>query len=389
MLHTLAKYNRRAFWWLALLAIAMTPAAPVSAVESGGVGGRPAYPKAGNPRSESIFIFAVEPGKTSGDGVRINNNTGTTKSIDIYSVDSQASSGGAFACAQKVDEPHAAGSWVELGKTQITLGPQSNEIIPFTLTVPKDTASGEYNGCIVIQEANQTPTAAGNGIALSFRSAIRVAVTVPGDLKKGLFFTGLESRSGEDGKRVVSVSAKNQGNVSLDADIAITLRSVLWTTVRKVGGTFPILANSQSDLNFDTIDPFWGGFYFLRAEASYNPDPGAGIGTGSKTAHVTKRRILFVKPKPLAAVTELLLLTVLVAAAAWSVRRRRFKRQAYRLWTPHRVQPGEHLKTLADSRGIAWQSLARINKIRPPYVLHPGDTIKIPPPKKRPPKTRK
>lgn len=33
----------------------------VEAIEYGGFGGRPAYPRADNPRTESIFIHTLEP----------------------------------------------------------------------------------------------------------------------------------------------------------------------------------------------------------------------------------------------------------------------------------------------------------------------------------------
>ncbi len=34
----------------------------VEAIEYGGFGGRPAYPRADNPRTESIFLYTLEPG---------------------------------------------------------------------------------------------------------------------------------------------------------------------------------------------------------------------------------------------------------------------------------------------------------------------------------------
>jgi hypothetical protein len=385
---TIKTMYRIGLWALAVLALTLTVIPSAQAVESGGIGGRPAYPKAGNPRSESIFIFTLESGRRGDDGVRINNNTDAEKSIDVYAVDSQVSSGGAFACAQKVDEPHSVGSWIKLEQNQVTLSPKKSEIIPFSLAVPKRTASGEYNGCIVVQEASQKPTAAGNGIALSFRSAIRVAVTVPGDLKKGLLFTRLDSQQTEGDKRVISISLKNQGNVSLDTDVDVTIRSVLWTTMRKVGGTFPVLANGQSDFNFDTTDPFWGGVYFLRARAAYNPDPRAGIGSDDKLAHVTKTKILFTKPKPLAALIELLVVAIFIGAGVLLIKRKRFKREAHSTWVPYRVKEAEHLKHIADRHGIPWQQLASVNKIKPPYTLHKGSVIKIPPPKPSPKKRK-
>lgn len=57
--------------------------------------------------------------------------------------------------------------------------PGTNEIIPFTITVPKNASVGEHNGCILIQEKKNSPKEDQAGMSLSVRTGIRVAVTVP------------------------------------------------------------------------------------------------------------------------------------------------------------------------------------------------------------------
>jgi hypothetical protein len=76
----------------------------VFAIEYGGFGGRPAYPQASNPRTESIFIHIIEPGEEKKDAVRVINNTQETKILSIYATDSTPSTGGAFACKQFSEE---------------------------------------------------------------------------------------------------------------------------------------------------------------------------------------------------------------------------------------------------------------------------------------------
>src|SRR5687768_8632801 len=83
-----------------VVGLLMLLTAPVSAIEQGGLGGKPAHPKEDNPRSQSIFVHTLDAGTESRDGVQVINNTAETKSVLVYAVDSQISSGGAFACAQ-------------------------------------------------------------------------------------------------------------------------------------------------------------------------------------------------------------------------------------------------------------------------------------------------
>lgn len=364
--------------WAALIIVAgVVMASPASAVESGGIGGRPAKPDPNNSRTESIFVFDLAAGSTAKNVVKIFNNSGTEKTIGIYAVDSQISSGGSFACAQKVEEKRDVGSWIKLDKNIVTLPAAGSEEIGFTLVVPVNAPGGEHNGCIVIQEENQTPVAAGNGIALSFRSAIRVAATIDGDLKKGLQFTKLDTRRDKGDKRIITPGLRNSGNVSLDTDIDARIKSVFGTTVRKTGGEFPILAGGESEFNFDTTEPFWGGVYFLTAKAHYNSDPAAGLGKGEKSASITKTQILLTTPKPLAAVTEALVFLAVVGGGAYFWRRRRQHKQWRTIGKVYVVKEGETLQQIAERFSLPWKTIARINQLKAPYHLEAGDRLRL------------
>ncbi len=122
------------------------------AIEYGGLGGRPAFPQEDNPRTDSIFVHTAEPGTVIEEGVRVVNNKQETKTALVYATDSTPSTGGAFACEQMSDTKDTVGAWIQLEKSEVTLEPGTNELVPFTITIPAHASVGEHNGCIVIQE---------------------------------------------------------------------------------------------------------------------------------------------------------------------------------------------------------------------------------------------
>lgn len=52
---------------------------------------------------------------------------------------------------------------------------------------------------------------------------------------------------------------------------------------------------------------------------------------------------------------------------------------AGRGWQSYRVKPGDTLVSLATARGSHWKTIARVNRLRQPYVITAGDELKLPP----------
>lgn len=360
---------------LAALALCLALPASAGAIDNGGIGGKPANPRADNPRSESIFVYELEPGEGVEDGVQIMNGTDQTKTVLVYAVDSQIASGGAFACDQAVDKPISVGSWVSVEEDQVTLGPGEKQIVNFDVDVPKDASPGEHNGCIVMQDTDRQRSSEGGGIVLSMRSAIRVAVTVPGEIQKGLALigTGIEARSGQ--KVMMSVSLRNSGNVSLDTSLEVKLMYALGPTAVNAGGSYPVLSGSEARFNFEGERPFWGGWFRLVADARYNDNPDASIGEGQLNANVGKTAWVFIAPAPAAAAIEGAAAVLLAGVAVIFVRRRLVHKKAMSRATRYQVQPGENLHTIAEKYKMSWKLLARINKLKPPYQLRTGQSI--------------
>lgn len=356
--------------------LAVSAASPVVA-DQGSLGGRPANPRADNPRTKSIFIHELAPGKEAADGVQIINGTSETKKVMVYAVDSQLASGGSFACAQAADKPISVGAWVAMSKSQITLAPGTRQVVDFTIKVPRDASPGEHNGCIVIQDTERQRVAEGGGIVLSMRSAIRLAVTVPGDIKKGLVFTGVGVQARGSDKVLMSASLRNSGNVSLDSQLDVRLKYALGASAASAGGSFPVLSASEAKFNFEGSRPFWGGWYRLVAKAQYNNTPSAVLGEGALNASAEQTSWVFISPQPVAAAIEGATVGFAAVGAGVYAQRRLIKRKAMSHAARHTVEANENLHTIAERYHISWKLLARINKLKPPYQLTPGQSIVV------------
>lgn len=346
------------------------------AVEYGGVGVNPANPDPSNPRTQSIFVYTLDPGASKQDAVRVVNNSSTEKTINIDIVDSEISTGGALACKQTVEPKKEVGSWAKLQKTQVKVGALKSETVSFDLTVPKSASVGEHNGCLVVQDATAAPQKTDQaGVSLSFRSALRMSVTVKGDVFSNLVFTGL-SHQAKGKNELIHPFVKNDGNVSVDASIQVALKDILGRTVSSTNGAYPILAHSTADWNFEVKRPFWGGYYKVSSTATYPADPTKALGVvqQQKKTAVGPTKWAWVNPAPLALVIEVAVVLAGVSVALWLL----YRRKVTANWQKYKVSKSDTLESLAKSHGVNWRHVARVNKIRAPYQLEADSWIYLP-----------
>ncbi len=346
--------------------------------DSATIGGRPANPRDDNPRSKSIFVYSLEPGQSVKDAVQIFNTTEEQKTILVYATDSVVSSGGAFACEQAAEPADDSGSWIKLSRNEITLAKQSSATVPFTVTIPKDVQPGEHNACIAIQEKDAAPAAVGNGIALNFRSAIRVAITVPGEINKQLTIDKVSLRE-QNGKIIGTVKLKNSGNVSLDTTVVASLKRLCGINLQTIEGTYPSLPGTVTELNFEYKKPYWGGLVRLHATGSYNSNTDNTLGEGSVDTTVNgKSGLIIIWPQPLAFIIILSVIGLLVALIYYLARRYYILPRQAKIYHEYIVKDGDNIQELAKKTNTNWRHLAHVNSIKAPYTLQEGSTIKLP-----------
>jgi len=360
-----------------LLAIGIVLAMPATAfAESGSIGGRPAQPDPSNSRTKSIFVKTIAPGTTVNDVVEVVNNTNIKKTIAVYATDSVVSSGGAFACAQMADGSNNVGKWIILSQSSVEVPAYESAKVPFTIAAPANAEPGEQNGCINIQEQKNTEFQ--SGVALSFRTAIRVAILIPGDVKKEITPQGLTIVEKSD-KLVVSPSVKNTGNVSVDADITTVVRSLFGTVQSTQTSTFPVLRGELTNWNFEMDKPFWGGLYNASFSATYDASTNFIGDTTNKQLKTIdgQTKLIFVTPSLVAFLIEFIIFVGIIVKAYFLYRYLVHKKNV-KTWVDYKVKPNDNLETIAAEQAIAWKLLARENSIKAPYILQSDQIIKIP-----------
>lgn len=350
------------------------------AVDYAGIGGKPAYPQEGNPRTESIFVHTIVAGQSADDGVLLVNNSETTKTLQVYAVDSVNSSDGAFACAQKADQSKTVGTWIALESSEVTLEPNTTATVPMKITVPATANVGESDGCVVIQE-KKSDADVQSGMSLSFRTAIRVAITVPGKITRLLSIAELSHQKKSDGSHVVNIGVTNNGNVSIDADVQTDVQSLLSTALFAQHGSIPVLRSQTSSLHFDLPKTFWGGWYRATVAVSYDAHQDAAIGVSSgkgDTVLHSQTAWFFIAPSTNGLIIEigiaaaLLLLIILAIVVLY---RRRWIRKT---WVEYSVQSTDDIKQVAEQHKVSWKLLVKVNHLRAPYTLHAGDMLRVP-----------
>jgi len=376
--YQISKAFQRLFVGFLFFSFIFTPSA--YAIEYGGLGGRPAYPRSDNPRTESIFVHTLEAGAVQEEGVKVVNNTAEKKTVMIYAADSTPSTDGAFACKQLSETKTDVGAWIKLEKSEIVLESGTNETIPFTISVPQSASVGEHNGCILIQEKKEKVEGQ-TGAILSIRTGLRVVVTVPGEITRKLELVGFSLTPKQD-SFLLNPLLKNTGNVSIDADVSVITRYFFGLVLKKHGGQYPVLRGETSNWNFELARPFWGGWYrsTFAVEYDQNQEASVGVKSGKELTRLEGNSIWFFSaPAPLALVIEIFVLAVLVACCWLWMRSRKRMKQIQQQWVEYEIEQGDDIQSIAKECGVSWKLLVKVNKLKPPYALRAGETIKVPP----------
>jgi len=351
----------------------------VSAIEYGGIGGKPAYPDENNPRTKSIFIFTLEPTQTDSNTVLVVNNTQEEKTLVVYATDSQRSSDGSFACEQYSDTKDGVGSWIKLAKEEVTLASLTNERIDFTITAPENASVGEENGCILVQEKEINESE--SGVSLSFRTGIRVAVTIPGEQVREIAIGDFTSTVSDENLAIV-LSVQNKGNVSVDADVLVKTTGLFNTEYNVISNRYPVLRGETSTYNFEIPRSFWGGIFYVSPEVSYDPSQEAVVGldtSNPKTVLSAATQVVYVLPQLGAFVVEIIFLIVLCVLLFLLVKRIRKEIGYRKLWIgEYKANENEDITQIAQKYKVDWKEIAKVNKLKPPYTIASGQTLKVP-----------
>lgn len=223
-------------------------AAPAQAVDDGTLGIRPE-------RESDFFHLSVYPGHAVDVTAIVTNHTDSSVTLLTYPVDGQSTPQGAFALAAEADERKGVGAWAELKSENITVPANSEQKVPFRVSVPVGTEPGDYAGGLIIQpppvkgETSMVDGDTAVRLDIVRRQGVRIYLNVAGTAVKSLELGNLDWQ--RDGDTVTfTLPVHNTGNVTLHP--ATELDITEWTgTSTKLTFNKPesMLPDSKLDLH--------------------------------------------------------------------------------------------------------------------------------------------
>ena len=330
------------------------------------------------------FVYEqVEPGAVIEDVARVMNLDSKPATITVEAVDALMIADGGFALVDSPKENTDIGNWIELSKTEVTLGAEKEELIPFKITVPADAEVGDHIGGLAVYQtapsASKTTKIGGSQVSISTRVGARLYLTVKGDIVRK---TTLLKRSmfGRGQSLMFGFKIKNSGNIRADLRMTAKIYSIWGLYDKKenlqIGQIFP-----KKTINLWTPWPgkqrpifglYWASITIDDAFKGLNPTskplpPSTPIHTWV---------VAFFIPWTQTAILVLILFLV------WFFMQLRKWRQMVSLSrTPvvvYKINKGDHLMGIASKYGVDWKLLAKLNGIKPPYSLSGIAQIYVP-----------
>ena len=359
----------------------------VMKVKAAGIGGLsilPAFPDLDVKYSDIWFIYNLDKGESKQDAVRIKNRTGEDVEIKIYPVDAGTTPDGAFALDNEGDERLGIGGWIEMESYKLVIPNDTEQLIYFTISIPQDAEVGDHMGGIIVENLERQKGGREGALTIITRVGVRVYETVPGEIVKKIELTGFDftihnkrltdkSTTWEKIKHILglhkygqfNIALKNIGNVHLNPLATIEIRDIF-------GGHMATLENIALGTTFpakSTLLPRrWenpSAFNFVRASLLINY---------GDNQTIEKNISFFVIPWPLIFSFVVLIILFFLGRLLWHL----WLTKAKLTMESHTVEKKQTIMDIAKKYSVSWKKLARINRLKPPYILKKGDTLFIP-----------
>lgn len=190
--------------------------------------------------SEALFgIHQRTPNQSITDAVLVKNTGNEPIRLMLYAANAKtAANGGVAIAAESGETPSLAGTWIQLAESEVTLQPEEERSIPFTLNIPDGISPAEYGATIVAQPAQEAEAGEQSGpVGVRFipRTATTVLLTIPGPnpLQSQLEIASLRAET--DNTQEIIADLHNVGNDGLEkTEGTLTIRDVNGTTVKEI-----------------------------------------------------------------------------------------------------------------------------------------------------------
>lgn len=323
------------------------------------------------------FIYNLGPGEKQEDYVEVFNYTEEPQRLIIQPYDSEPSNIGAFALTGPNNVQKGIGVWIKLETNEITLEPGEARKVNFTIEIPLDADVGEHSGAITAMTTQYKQVKGMQGAAVGTRVGARVYNTVPGEMVKKIAIVNFDvAENILKNEFQVQLTAKNEGNISVSPMSRLFIDGFGLLTRTKafhnqvLDKEWQLLRDAEVTTYWQWPRPYFGRFTFY---ATLNYEEKEGVPIRLETKKIT----FVVIPWRDAAILGGILLFIIAAIISWILYRK--KKYSGKGWDEYVVDEKDNVMTLAQKCHIPWKLLVKVNKVKSPYFLIPGNTILVPP----------
>ncbi len=341
--------------------------------------------------NQSWFVYTKNPGDTISDIASIKNFGDEEATVDIYPVDAITTSSGSFILKFDHEDQTGIGDWSSVEKKQIKIKPDERLDIPFTITLPADLTPGQYVGGIVIEYGTaQSESEVGqcqseNGCESSFvtvktRIGARIYITIPGSVEEKIEMTDFQFFTTLTGQPKFRFRIENKGNVVYQPIAKIEIRDAdgnLYDSFSKSLGTIMSDSTTEPTISWDKEIPLFAKFSATASVTFNKRFQGSEKGTMHGAA-VTRTAEFWIIPWTYIIYSILLILICSVVCYFRAIK----YRKALAGSEKYEVEEGDDIVNIAHRNDLDWHKLAKLNKLKPPYIIKKGNILFVPKNKK-------
>lgn len=327
-----------------------------------------------NPESRFAYYLSADPAEVLKSVVNIKNTGNKTINVKIVPVDAFHDIGNSFILASPGAEQIGIGAWTKLEEDSFKLGPKQNLDVPFEITIPTQIAPGTYFGGMMIGAISSDETQQGeNGVSVKSFVGVKIFLDISGEEVIKFKWNKFSHNVNNDTSSFV-YEFTNDGNVMLKANLDLKINNLFGGEVFTDEMSTDAFPGKETSYSIKWKDRPAFGFFTAKSTLNYSKTDIFGKAKDdTEPVELTKSTTFYIIPVLYLSIILGVLILLIIFITSKIVSMRNFKRQL----KEYKVKKGDTLFELATKGNVSWEKLAKANKIKPPYMLIPGQTILI------------